>query len=106
MRCRLGSRRLGIHTVQSLMNQVVVDAVFHKTSGILGVEQTGVIGFILDEQQLGIVLAVKPALAVVVVIERNSRYFRARIAAQARPARIQTPSPGVAKPNGWNEMQR
>src|SRR5688572_30156468 len=72
MRCRFGSRRVGTYAVQSFVNQVVVDAVFYEASGVLGIEQTAVIGFILREQQLGIFLTVKTAFAVIIVIQVNS----------------------------------
>ena len=69
MGCGLGAGMLGIDRVLSAVNDVVVDAIFDVRRSVLHSEQSAGIGFVLGEEQLRRAFTMKPAIAVIWVIQ-------------------------------------
>ena len=74
----------GFHT----MNDKIVDAVFDIRRVILGIEKFALVGFVIGEQEFRTAFAVKPAGAVVIMVEFDGCDLRSRISPQVRPALV------------------
>ncbi len=97
MRGGLGAHRLGSNRPRNPSNDVVVYAVLHARVAVFQSEQAFDIGFVFGEEQFRRAVIIEPAFAQARVIEFN----RAGNLAQVRVGRISTP--GVAKPDGWQQ---
>ena len=97
---RFRSRFRRVHGVLCAMNDIVVDPVLDSGRAVLGAEKLLRVGFVFGEEKLRLALAVEPAIAVIVVMDFERGDLRGFIPADARLARIESPGPGVAKPQG------
>src|SRR5215475_904570 len=101
---RLGAGGFGVHGGFYPVHDVMVYAVFDVGRIILGIEKLALVGLVLGEQQLRTSFAVKPAPAVVVMVELDRCDLRGYILSQSRFALVQSPGPGIAKPKGGHQM--
>src|SRR6185503_7134147 len=88
------------------VNNEIVDAVLDVGRCVFRVEKATIVGFVLGKQQIGGTLAVEPARAVIVMIQLDRRDFRGRVAPKSWLTLVETPGPGVAKPDGGQKMKR
>src|SRR5262245_3975358 len=100
-----GASGFGVHGGFYSAHDIIVYAVFDVGKIILTIEKSALVGLVLGKQQLRTVFAVKPATAVVIVVELDRCDLRRYILSQARFARVQSPGPCIAKPKRRQQMQ-
>src|SRR5439155_16242337 len=83
----------------------IVDAVFYVSRAILDAKHASLVGFIFGEKKLRLAFAIKPTIAVIGVINYERCDFAALFDRDAWFARVQAPTPRVAKPKGREQMQ-
>src|SRR5215468_10980716 len=101
---RLRACGFGVHGGFYPVHDIMVYAVFDVGKIIFGIEKLALVGLVLGEQQLRTSFAVKPAPAVVVMVELDRCDLRGYILSQSRFALVQSPGPGIAKPKGGQQM--
>ena len=98
----LGARSVWVHCIPGAVNHVVVDAVLGELRAVvIPVEPPG-IGLVLGEQKLRRSLADQPALPVLRLVELDRVLGGG---AQLGPANVLAPRPGVAEPDGRQQVQ-
>ena len=107
IRCHFCARLLGVYGGFIPAYQVFVESVFHVWRAIFAIEQAGVVGLVLREEQFRLAGAEKPSLAVSPMFDLGT-YTAGDACGPLRvwPAQILTPGPGVAEPQGREKMKR
>src|SRR5215510_103777 len=101
----LGASGFGVHGGFYSAHDIIVYTVFDVGKIILTIEKPDLVGLVLGKQQLWTVFAVKPATAVVIMVELDRSDLRRYILSQSRFAHVQSPGPCIAKPKGGQQVQ-
>ena len=98
----LGADTVGVHRAGAPLHDVLVDSVL-DVSAVLAAEETGEVRVVVGEEQFGRALAMEVPASFVVVLGLDAR--RA-CGAQRGSALLAVPTPGIAEPQGGQQIQR
>ena len=105
MRRRFGAVVIRVDGGLDAVHDEIVYPVFDVRRGILIIEDTLVIRVVLGKYESRAAFAVEPARAVVIVIELDCGGLGRRISTKLWSTLVESPRPGVAKPDRRQEVQ-
>jgi len=101
----LGSDPFGIHCLLCPGNHKIVDSILYIRTTVPCSKNSLKVGFVICEQELWAPGAYEPSLSYLKVANPNrGRSLAYHVSGQLRNTSVQPPRPGVAKPNGGQDV--